>query len=159
MIKKMFFFFFILTITSYSQNQMPDVSLKDLNGKTVNVNKDFSEADKIYVFSFWATWCAPCIQELQAINEVYDDWKEEFDIEVVAISIDDSRTLKRVNPLVNGKGWNYRILLDKNQDLKRALSFSNPPFLMVVKNGKVEFVHNGYTEGSIEELYNELKSL
>ena len=29
---------------------------------------------------------------------------------------------KRVKPLVNGKGWEYKVLLDSNQDLKRKLS-------------------------------------
>ncbi len=138
---------------------MPDVSLKNLDNLSLNVKNDFSEPDKIYVFSFWATWCAPCINELEAINDYYDDWKKEMNVEVIAVSVDDSRTLKRVTPLVNGKGWTYNILLDSNQELKRALSITNVPFLIVVKNSEIKFVHNGYSEGSVEELYNELKTL
>lgn len=138
---------------------MPDVSLKNLDNLSLNVKNDFSEPDKIYVFSFWATWCAPCINELEAINDYYDDWKKEMNVEVIAVSVDDSRTLKRVTPLVNGKGWTYNILLDSNQELKRALSITNVPFLIVVKNSEIKFIHNGYSEGSVEELYNELKTL
>ena len=82
-----------------------------------------------------------------------------MNVEVIAVSVDDSRTLKRVTPLVNGKGWTYNILLDSNQELKRALSITNVPFLIVVKNSEIKFVHNGYSEGSVEELYNELKTL
>jgi peroxiredoxin len=147
------------TFSLYAQKQMPDVSLKNLDNLSLNVKNDFSEPDKIYVFSFWATWCAPCINELEAINEYYDDWKKEINVEVIAVSVDDSRTLKRVTPLVNGKGWAYNILLDSNQELKRALSITNVPFLIVVKNNEIKFIHNGYSEGSVEELYNELKTL
>lgn len=147
------------TFSIYAQKQMPDVSLKNLDNLSLNVKNDFSEPDKIYVFSFWATWCAPCINELEAINDYYDDWKKEMNVEVIAVSVDDSRTLKRVTPLVNGKGWTYNILLDSNQELKRALSITNVPFLIVVKNSEIKFVHNGYSEGSVEELYNELKTL
>lgn len=147
------------TFSLYAQKQMPDVSLKNLDNLSLNVKNDFSEPDKIYVFSFWATWCAPCINELEAINEYYDDWKKEINVEVIAVSVDDSRTLKRVTPLVNGKGWTYNILLDSNQELKRALSITNVPFLIVVKNNEIKFIHNGYSEGSVEELYNELKTL
>lgn len=147
------------TFSLYAQKQMPDVSLKNLDNLSLNVKNDFSEPDKIYVFSFWATWCAPCINELEAINEYYDDWKKEMNVEVIAVSVDDSRTLKRVTPLVNGKGWIYNILLDSNQELKRALSITNVPFLIVVKNNEIKFIHNGYSEGSVEELYNELKTL
>ena len=151
--------FFLISFTAIGQTQMPDVTLKNLDNISLNVKNDFSEPDKIYVFSFWATWCAPCINELQAINDVYNDWKEELNVEVIAVSVDDSRTKKRVSPLVNGKGWTYTILLDENQELKRALSITNVPYLIVVKNKEVKFIHNGYSEGSVDELYEELKTL
>lgn len=66
---------------------------------------------------------------------------------------------KRVKPLVNGKGWGYKILLDTNQDLKRRLSIANIPYLVVVKNGKIVFIQNGHTPGAEEELLTKLKSL
>lgn len=149
----------LVSFSFYAQKQMPDVTLKNLENVSLNVKNDFSDEDKLYVFSFWATWCAPCINELQAINDYYDEWKEELNVEVIAVSVDDSRTQKRVTPLVNGKGWPYTILLDSNQELKRALSITNVPFLIVVKNKEIKFIHNGYSEGSVEELYNELKEL
>lgn len=142
----------------YSQYQFPSVDLKSLDGETVNTSS-FNEEDKLYIFSFWATWCAPCIQELEAINEVYQDWKSQVNIELIAVSTDDSRTQKRVKPLVNGKGWEYKVLLDSNQDLKRKLSIANIPYLIVVKNGKIVFIQNGHTPGAEEELLATLKSL
>ena len=80
-------------------------------------------------------------------------------MEVVAVSIDDSRTEKRVKPLLNGKKWPYTVLLDSNQNLKRALSIANVPYTIIVKNGAVVHVHNGYNQGGETELYNTLKSL
>ena len=154
-----YLFILFLSFQAFSQKQMPDISLKNLDNVSLNVKNDFVEQDKIYIFSFWATWCAPCIQELQDINEYYNDWKEELNVEVIAVSVDDSRTQKRVSPMVNGKGWTYNVLLDSNQELKRALSITNVPFLLVVKNNEIKFIHNGYSEGSVEELYNELKTL
>jgi peroxiredoxin len=152
-------FFLFYSFLGFAQKQMPDLSLKNLDNISLNVKNDFSEKDKIYIFSFWATWCAPCINELQAINDTYDDWKKELNVEVIAVSIDDSKTQKRVSPLVSGKGWKYNILLDPNQNLKRALSIANIPYLIVVKNKTIKHIHNGYSEGSVEELYNELKAL
>ena len=142
-----------------AQTQMPNVSLNDLEGKKISITNDFNEKDKIYVFSFWATWCAPCIQELEAISEVYEDWKTQLNVEIIALATDDSRTQKRVKPLVNGKGWSYTILLDSNQDLKRKLSIANIPYLVVVKNGKIVHVQNGYVPGSEEKLLEKLKTL
>jgi peroxiredoxin len=144
---------------SLAQETLPNVNIKDLKNKTVNVNSDFAEKDKIYVFSFWATWCVPCIRELEAVKEHYSNWSEELNMELVAISTDDSRTQKRVRPLVNGKNWPYQILLDENQELKRALAIVNIPYTVVVKNQKIQFVVNGYSQGAEMELYEKLKAL
>ena len=143
----------------YSQNQMPNIELNAISGKSVNLSTDFNEVDKLYVFSFWATWCAPCINELEAIHKKYATWKESLNIEIIAVSIDDSKTHKRVKPFLKGKGWTYNVLLDSNQELKRALSIVNVPYTIVVKNSKIVYVSNGYSQGSEEELFNKLKEL
>ncbi|NHM04503.1 TlpA family protein disulfide reductase [Flavobacterium celericrescens] len=142
----------------YSQQEFPTVNVKSIDGETI-ATSSFNEKDKLYVFSFWATWCAPCIQELEAISEVYEDWKTQLNVEIIAVATDDSRTQKRVKPLVNGKGWSYTVLLDSNQDLKRKLSIANIPYLVVVKNNQIVFVQNGHTPGAEEELLAKLKSL
>ncbi|EAZ95646.1 hypothetical protein FBBAL38_08090 [Flavobacteria bacterium BAL38] len=156
--KKLALFLLFFGNIAYSQQEFPSVDLKSLDSETINTSS-FNEADKLYVFSFWATWCAPCIQELEAISEVYQDWKTQINVEVIAVSTDDSRTQKRVKPLVNGKGWEYNVLLDTNQDLKRKLSIANIPYLIVVKNGKIVFIQNGHTPGAEEELLAKLKTL
>lgn len=156
--KKIFLFILLVANISFAQQEFPTVDLKSLESETVSTSL-FNENDKLYVFSFWATWCAPCIQELEAISEVYEDWKTQINVEIIAVSTDDSRTQKRVKPLINGKGWAYTVLLDTNQDLKRRLSIANIPYLVVVKNGKIVFIQNGHTPGAEEELLEKLKSL
>lgn len=146
-------------IHCFSQKNLPDLSLSTLDGKKVSLKNDFSEKDKLYVFSFWASWCGPCINELDEMNEVQAEWKKSINFEVIAVATDDSRTQKRVKPLVNGKEWDYTILLDTNQDFKRALSIVNIPYTIVVKNNKIVHIQNGYVPGSEVDLYEKLKAL
>lgn len=159
--KKYFFvaLLFLSVSTIYSQKQMPNVSLKSDDNKNYHLKNDFKEQDKVYVFTFWATWCAPCLNELDAIKENYSIWTKEVNMEVIAVSIDDTRTQKRVKPLLNGKKWPYKVLLDTNQDLKRALSIANVPYTVVVKNQKIVYIHNGYSQGAEKELFNKIKQL
>lgn len=148
---------FILSITTVlGQQSIPNLTLQNLDGEKKNV-LELSKSDDLKVFSFWATWCVPCINELDAISDIYSDWQDETNVELIAISTDDSRTKKRVKPLVNGKDWEYQILYDDNQELKRALNITTLPHLLLVKNGKIVYRHSGYVPGGEEELYETIK--
>jgi thiol-disulfide isomerase/thioredoxin len=157
--KKIILLFVFISFNLVAQKTLPDLSLTSIEGKEVALKTDFSEKDKLYVFSFWATWCGPCINELDELNDLQPDWKKEVNFEIIAVATDDARTQKRVKPLVNGKGWDYKILLDSNQDFKRALSIANIPYTIVVKNGQIVHIQNGYVPGNELELFEKLKSL
>lgn len=140
----------------YAQKEVPNTTIKSISGESVNMD-DITKTDGVKILSFWATWCVPCINELDAISEVYDDWKDETNVELIAISTDDSRTKRRIKPLVNGKDWEYQILVDENQELKRALNISVIPHVVVVKDGEIVYRHTGYSPGAEDELYDVVK--
>ena len=130
---------FLCYNAAFSQITIPNINLNTLSGKSVKIQDEISK-DKITILSFWASWCVPCINELDAISEVYEDWQEDFNMELIAISTDDARTQKRIRPMVNGKGWPYKILLDKNQELKRALNISTIPQIIILKDSKIIYI-------------------
>ena len=135
------------------------MDLKTLDGKTINT-KDIINDGKPIIISLWATWCKPCVAELMAISDVYDEWVEETGVKMYAISIDDSKTSARVAPFVNGKGWEFVVLQDQNWDLKRALNIVDIPFLCIL-NGKGEIVwqHTSYAPGSENEVFEIVKKI
>ncbi|MGB0879615.1 MAG: TlpA family protein disulfide reductase [Polaribacter sp.] len=143
-------------MSCFSQKTIPNINVTTLNGKSVSIENEISK-DKITVLSFWATWCVPCINELDAISDVYEEWQDESNVEIIAISTDDSRTQKRIKPLINGKDWDYKVLLDKNQELKRALNISLIPHVIVLKGTKILYRHTGYSPGAEDELYEIIK--
>jgi|TARA_B110000211_G_scaffold4658_1_gene5231 thiol-disulfide isomerase/thioredoxin len=147
---------FLCYNAAFSQITIPNINLNTLSGKSVKIQDEISK-DKITILSFWASWCVPCINELDAISEVYEDWQEDFNMELIAISTDDARTQKRIRPMVNGKGWPYKILLDKNQELKRALNISTIPQIIILKDSKIIYIHSGYSPGVEDEFYDIIK--
>jgi peroxiredoxin len=88
-----------------------------------------------------------------------EEWKKSLNFEIIAVSTDDSRTQKRVKPLINGKGWDFKVLLDTNQDFKRALSIVNIPYTIVVKNSEIVHIQNGYVPGNEKVLLEKMKTL
>ena len=151
------FAIFWMFSTIFAQDSaFPDLTVPDLKGNKINI-KNLSTEGKPVVLAFWATWCGPCMHELNAINDKISDWRDETEFNFYEVSIDDSKSVGRVQPLVNGKGWDFDILLDTNNDLKRQLNFSTPPFTVIIKDGMIVYKHLGYQPGAEDNLYEKIK--
>lgn len=86
--------------------------------------------------------------------------EKNYNIQIIAISIDDSRNAMKVKPFIEGKKWPYIVLLDVNGDSRRTLGYQNPPYTVIVdKDGNIVYKHLGYTEGDEFELENKIKEL
>lgn len=136
---------------------LPSVVLNDINGNTVNT-AELSNDGKPMVISFFATWCKPCQRELKAIHEVYEDWQDETGVKVIAVSIDEAQNAQKVKPLVEGKGWDYEVLLDTNSEFKRQLGVNDIPHVFVVDGeGNIVWNHQGYVDGGEEDILEAVK--
>jgi len=156
--KRILLFLILFTsLFTYSQKSIPNINLSDFEGEKTKIF-DVIDDGKITIISLWATWCVPCIKELDAINEVYDDWKQELDFKLIAVSVDDSRSVRRAKVLVNGKSWPYEVYLDTNQDFKRALGTSFIPQTLIVKNRKILYQHTGFQPGDEDYLFEKLNT-
>lgn len=125
--------------------------MKDVDGQTFSSSKITNDGKPIIV-TFWATWCKPCIKEHDAINELYDDWQDETGVKIYAVSVDNSRSASRVKPTVNGRGWEFEVLSDVNQEFKRAMNVNDPPHTFILDGeGNIRWQHVGYMDGDDAE--------
>ena len=144
---------------SASAQMLPDVKVENQEAKVIST-RDLIDGTPM-IISFWSTTCKPCIMELNAINDNLADWLEEVDMKVVAVSVDDARTLSRARAMTQGQGWDdYTCVYDKNQDFKRAMNVSLTPHTFIVDGkGNIVYSHSGYTPGSEQELFEKIKTL
>lgn len=153
---------FILIILFSSFNiiaqDIPNVQIKKLNGSSVQTKDVINNDDGPVLLSFWATYCKPCIKELNAYDENYIDWQEETGVKIILISIDNSRSMHRVAPFVNGKGWEFETYLDPNSSFKRAMNVVNAPHTFLLSSeGEVVWQHTSYMDGDEYKVYEEIK--
>ncbi|MBR6489499.1 MAG: TlpA family protein disulfide reductase [Muribaculaceae bacterium] len=159
--KKLVLLAFLFTMFAWSDTfaQLPAVTLKTIDGQSVKVDT-LNNGGKPFIIDLFATWCKPCLRELDAIAEVYDEWQEETGVKIIAVSTDQAQNIHKVKPLVSNHGWEYEVLLDPNDDLKRALGVQMIPFTMIVDGeGKIVYKHTGYTDGAEEELLEKVREL
>ncbi|MBQ9355776.1 MAG: TlpA family protein disulfide reductase [Prevotella sp.] len=157
--KRLFVVSILLAVAGMLSAQLPSISLRDIDGNTVNTS-ELSNDGKPFIIDFFATWCKPCNRELDAISEVYQEWQEETGVKIFAVSIDVGQNVNKVKPLVNSHNWEYDVLLDTNSDFKRALGIQTIPYVLIVNGeGQIVYRHNGYTEGAEAELIEKVREL
>jgi cytochrome c biogenesis protein CcmG, thiol:disulfide interchange protein DsbE len=149
----------LLMMISPAYCQLPAVMLKNLEGESINTDT-LNNDGKPFIISFFALWCKPCLRELNAINDIYEDWQKETGVKIVAVSIDEGQNSDKVAPTANGYGWSYEVLLDPNKEFMRAMNVTLIPCLFII-DGKNQVVmrKSSYTDGSEIELIREIRKL
>ena len=153
--KKIIYFFFI-SLSSICWSQIPSVDIKTLDGSIINTST-FENGGSPIVISFWATWCKPCKEELENIHDVYEDWQDETNVKLIAISIDDARNTSKLKPMVNAKGWEYEVYQDSNREFATKMGVNPIPHTFLINGeGKIVYEHVTYSEGDEDKLYDKI---
>ena len=149
----------ISSLLAFAQ-ELPEAKVQDRKGKSVEV-KSWIDRETPFILSFWSTTCKPCLKELDILSENYDDWNDEKPFRVIAVSIDDSRSLARAKALAAGSWWDmFEVFYDVNSDFKRALNVSMVRHVFVFdKNGKQVYTHVVYKPGDVQELIKVIRNL
>lgn len=145
--------FLCSAMVASAQKTVPSVTVKTLDGQVVNLKDYAAKSGKTLVIDFWATWCSPCKKELDTVSDYYEDWQKKYNVEILAITIDNQRALPKVPGIVESKGWEYTIFAGNEEDMRNAFNFQTIPQTVVAdKNGNIVFEHSGYVPGDEEEL-------
>lgn len=155
-------FAFVLTLSAQQidiSKKIPSSAIKTLENLNFNTT-EINNNQKPIVISFWATWCKPCVTELNAMAELYPQWTKETGVKIIAVSIDDARNMAKVAPFVNGKGWAYDVYIDPNGDFKRAMNVNAIPHTFLVNHDlEIVWQHNSYAPGDEFKLYENIEKL
>lgn len=126
-------------------SEAPDFSLPALGGTRIELRQFRGQP---VVLNFWATWCAPCKEELPEFEQVYRSYKE-LGLVVLAVSEDDESSVRRVRPYVQQGGpqvgsYTFPVALDQDQEVGRRYHLPGlPGTYFVDAQGIVQFIYPG----------------
>jgi cytochrome c biogenesis protein CcmG, thiol:disulfide interchange protein DsbE len=114
------------------------------------------------LIAFWLTTCVPCAYELDAYAKQYATWQKDYDLRIVAISIDFPQRFRKIAERVNEKKYPFPVFWDQFRMFKMIMPGELnglPQVFLFDKNGKMVWRHKGYSTGAEAEMVELLKGM
>jgi thiol-disulfide isomerase/thioredoxin len=134
-------------------------SLPSLKGKTINT-KDIK--GKVLFINFWATWCAPCKEEMPSMQRLYEKLNKKYPnkFEMLAVNIDSTDVPEVVQLYALDLKLKFPILLDTNGAIKNSYKTTGVPETFIIdKNGKIEKIYIGAINWDSPKNYKEIEAI
>ena len=89
---------------------------------------------KVLVLNFWATWCAPCVEEIPSLNAMQRRFANSG-VVVVAVSVDKHQ--QKVNAFLQRIPVTFQTANDPNSDVSAEYGTFQIPETYIIKDGRV----------------------
>jgi thiol-disulfide isomerase/thioredoxin len=130
----------------------PSLAMPDLEGKEVTLE---SLRGKPVLVNFWATWCAPCREQMPKIQDVARAYADKG-LVVLAVNMGEAPDVAK--KYIEEKQYTFRVLLDRDKSLSNRFTVSSIPVLFLIdREGNIRAHHVGYSTGL--DLREELKKI
>lgn len=106
----------------------PDFTVTLVNGDTFTLS-DYD--DEVVLLNFWATWCPPCVGEMPALQNLYEDG------DAVIIGIDCGETKADVDSFVSENGYTYNIGYDEYYTVEDYYPTDGIPYTLIINKGVI----------------------
>ena len=129
-------------IIHQKSKDFPTLYLKNVKGEDIIISK---YTKKVTLINFWATWCAPCIEELPSLNRLKS--KYENNVDIIAINVEKINYKKAESFLKSLNVENFKTYFDKDFRIAKLLKLRGIPITIIVGQDGREV---GRVIGSIE---------
>ncbi len=120
----------------------PDFTLPSNSGKNLKLSE---YRGQVVMINFWATWCAPCRQELPHLNRLYDRYRKAGFV-LLGVNVDDNP--KVAQDMAGQLQVRFPVLYDTAKRVSRRYDVDAMPMTLIVdRGGKVQYLHRGYRSG------------
>jgi len=132
----------------------PDFTLKSRGGKNLRLS-DYR--GQVVMLNFWASWCGPCRTEMPILEQMY---KRYGKLGFVILGVNTEQDSTKADAYLRDIKVSFPILYDS--DSKVSKLYNNkamPTTIMIDRNGKMRFMHEGYKSGYEKDYKKQVKKL
>jgi len=132
----------------------PDFALKSSTGENLRLSEYRGD---VVMINFWATWCGPCRQEMPLLDELYSRY-QRVGFSLLGVNIDDDSS--RAMSMISELGVSFPVLFDARKEVSKLYDVDAMPVTILVdREGKVRYIHQGYKPGYEEKYLDQVRSL
>ncbi|MGE6487654.1 redoxin domain-containing protein [Paenisporosarcina sp. NPDC076898] len=114
----------------------PDFELTTLEGKKVKLS-DYQ--GKKVILNFWATWCPPCKAEMPHMQNYYEDFAEQENVEILAVNLTSGDSAEKVDDFVRDYGLTFPIPMDIEGSVGQTFeAITIPTSYMIDTKGRIQ---------------------
>ena len=120
----------------------PDFTLRSNAGKNLKLSE---YRGQVVMINFWATWCAPCRQEMPLLNRIHEKYSKTG-FRLLGVNVDDKAG--NAQAMAGKLGVTFPVLFDAEKRVSRLYDVDGMPSTVLIdRNGKVRYIHRGYRAG------------
>ena len=135
----------------------PDFTLKTAGGDKMSLSDALEKGPVL--LDFWATWCQPCKQAFPPLSKIYETYSDQG-FTMLAISVDNTRSVSKIRPYIRSKGFKFPVLLDTDSQVLRQYGGNNVPHTVLIdQKGQIRKIWIGYHPGEEKEIEEEVVAL
>lgn len=135
-------------------SQAPDFTLKSKSGKNVRLS-DYR--GQVVMINFWASWCGPCRQEMPLLEKMHRRYSK---LGFVLLGVNVEADSSKANAYLKDIPVSFPVLYDTNNKASKLYDVSAMPTTIILdRNGKMRFLHQGYKPGYEKDYKKQVKQL
>ena len=132
----------------------PNITLKSNSGKNLKLSE---YRGQVVLLNFWATWCAPCRQEMPLLDKIQKRY-HSLGFTILGVNVEENSAAAK--KMLRHTPVSFPILFDTQNTASKAYNVSAMPSTVLIdKDGKMRYLHKGYQSGDEKTYVKWIKKL